>query len=234
MAADIRTFWSTLLSVLLKCIAALGFAPADRATARRQAAAAGTTVEAAAQVAGEARAEVAVGAAPAHVGPPAPSSRRGVGGRIPAPRAGESRVVRRSRGRTLPPTMKQRIGAEAHGSSPSSRSLPADEFVGGFDDLADLGLAAVGGTPVGTADRTAGPARETRAARQTRGVHESRQTREAREADRAHEIHESHETSPIGSAGPIRSIRSARSIREAGPDHVADERDSRELTACAA
>ncbi|MDX6349600.1 MAG: hypothetical protein QOF84_4390 [Streptomyces sp.] len=40
---------------------------------------------------------------------------------IPSPRSFEP-----LRDRSLPPTMKQRIRAEAHGSSPATRSLPAD------------------------------------------------------------------------------------------------------------
>jgi hypothetical protein len=39
---------------------------------------------------------------------------------IPSPRSFEP-----LRDRSLPPTMKQRIRAEAHGSSPATRSLPA-------------------------------------------------------------------------------------------------------------
>ncbi|SEG45103.1 hypothetical protein SAMN05216223_105247 [Actinacidiphila yanglinensis] len=170
MAADIKTFWGALLSVLLKCIAALGFAPADRAAARHQAVATGagatTTVEPAAQVAVASGAEAAatrVSSVPAPVGPPAQPSRRGAGARIPAPRAAESRLVRRSRGRTLPPTMKQRIGAEAHGTSPSARSLRTGDAP---DESGDLGaLTAATGAPATSGasadvDRTAPQHRE--------------------------------------------------------------------------
>lgn len=143
MAADIRTFWSTLLSVLLKCIAALGFTPA-RATAAR------TAPQTTAPVAG--RRDVPAGVAAGGPGDPgtgdprngalrpgdlratdttptaptAPAARR-ANVHIPAPRTHESLPVpvprRRIRPLTLPPTMKQRISAEAHGSSPSARSL---------------------------------------------------------------------------------------------------------------
>ncbi|MFH8408901.1 DUF6344 domain-containing protein [Streptomyces sp. NPDC018019] len=44
-------------------------------------------------------------------------------------------------GRTLPPTMKQRIRAEAHGAAPSSRSVLADAF--------DAPYAGPVGAPVG-------------------------------------------------------------------------------------
>ncbi|MGW6745820.1 DUF6344 domain-containing protein [Streptomyces sp. NPDC055025] len=41
-------------------------------------------------------------------------------------RATVPRAAAPSRDRSLPPTIKQRINAEAHGSSPSVRHLPAD------------------------------------------------------------------------------------------------------------
>lgn len=86
--AAVRTFWSALVSVFLKCIAALGFAtPARTAPVRTTAA--------------QAPASARTTAATAFVIP------------VPAPR----------RDRSLPPTMKQRIRAEAHGASPSARSM---------------------------------------------------------------------------------------------------------------
>jgi hypothetical protein len=169
MTASIKTFWGALLSVLLKCIAGVGFATQDRAADSRQVAAADgmtaitaptttPTVGDTAPLAVETRAEVAVAApvsdAPAPAGPSAPPRRRGAGARIPAPRATESRLVRRSRGRTLPPTMKQRIGAEAHGTSPSARSLRNDD---GLDEFGDLSaLAAAAGAPADGTDHTHG------------------------------------------------------------------------------
>ena len=118
MAADIKTFWGALVSVLLKCIAALGFATADRAAVRTQAPAAFRTKA----TVGAATTE-AEGAAPAPAGPRTPPSTRRADRPIPAPRTCEPQSRRRERDRTLPPTMKQRICAEAHGSSPSARSL---------------------------------------------------------------------------------------------------------------
>ena len=133
MAADIRTFWGALVSVLLKCIAGLGFATADRAPARSQA----TVADRVQTVVGAPAATADT--APAPTGPPARPNTRRADVRIPAPRGCEPLPRRRERERTLPPTMKQRICAEAHGSSPSARSIPAD--AGPADGLAP-GIAA--------------------------------------------------------------------------------------------
>ncbi|MEU1073083.1 MULTISPECIES: DUF6344 domain-containing protein [unclassified Streptomyces] len=62
----------------------------------------------------------------------------------------------------LPPTMKQRIRAEAHGSSPSSRHLPTahDESEGGEGSQApasDEAAEAPGGTPAPAGDGEAPP-----------------------------------------------------------------------------
>ncbi|WNI16568.1 DUF6344 domain-containing protein [Actinacidiphila sp. ITFR-21] len=121
-AVEARTFWSALLGVLLKCIAALGFTtPAARRTAR------GPVALPAATTATDVRLP-----------------------RIPAPRGCEP--VRRRRERTLPPTMKQRIRAEAHGSSPSARSVrhgdPAEQTGTALalaDAAAHPGAASSGG-----------------------------------------------------------------------------------------
>jgi hypothetical protein len=147
---DVRTFWGTLLSVLLKCIAALGFtAPAARAARRSR------TAGAALPVAAEHTALVAA------TGPGTAPDGAGTG-RIPAPRGYEAVAVR---GRTLPPTMKQRIGAEAHGSSPSARTLRtsdvlADDFTGTMTiAAAATGATGAPGTPgtSGTADPDRAP-----------------------------------------------------------------------------
>lgn len=94
--SNVPTFWSAFIAVLLKCIAALGFAT----PARTQAVAAAPT------------------AAPAPA--PMPAGRTA----IPSPRTFEPPYERS--GRSLPPTMKQRIRAEAHGASPSARSVTGD------------------------------------------------------------------------------------------------------------
>jgi uncharacterized protein DUF6344 len=121
--ADDRTFWGAFVRLLLKCIAALGFGPA--------AAEVRTAVSAAAW----ANARTAV--APVAVTAGAPGTDGGThrlcdhapgtgGRRVPAPRTAYAALPRRDRrNRTLPPTMKQRICAEAHGASPSPRSVLA-------------------------------------------------------------------------------------------------------------
>ncbi|WP_328914686.1 MULTISPECIES: DUF6344 domain-containing protein [unclassified Streptomyces] len=114
--ADVRTFWSALISVLLKCIAALGFAtPAKFAAVGPQA-----------QAAADVPARIVDGTGVA----PVAGRRAGSPYRIPAPRA--YAPLRRERDRKLPPTMKQRIRAEAHGASPSARSIPADDLTDGI------------------------------------------------------------------------------------------------------
>ena len=144
MAAEVKTFWGALLSVLLKCIAALGFTTPARTKApvadRTEVTAVTTAAVAADAVGTTARAGIsaragATGAAPAPAGPPALPRTRRADVYIPAPRGCEPLPYRRERDRTLPPTMKQRIRAEAHGSSPSARSLPAGaEWTAGSAD----------------------------------------------------------------------------------------------------
>lgn len=55
---------------------------------------------------------------------------------VPVPRKASARD------RSLPPTIKQRIQAEAHGSSPSVRHLPSAAEQPAPTGLADLALAA--------------------------------------------------------------------------------------------
>lgn len=120
--ATLRTFWGALLSVLLKCIAALGFTTAAtcrQATAARPADTAGATNGAVVPTTGAVPAARTAGS-PGDSAPAAERPERETW-RVPSPRAYESP---RS-GRVLPPTMKQRINAEAHGSTPAGRSLPA-------------------------------------------------------------------------------------------------------------
>ncbi|MFC4034101.1 DUF6344 domain-containing protein [Streptomyces polygonati] len=127
-AVEIRTFWGALLSVLLKCIAALGFStPASRAAAGR--------VEARTEASGQGRAQAQAAGRSDEV----PLGARSVP-RIPAPRGYEP--MRRHRARTLPPTMKQRICAEAHGSSPSARSVRAGDLAEDISAAVALAQAA--------------------------------------------------------------------------------------------
>src|SRR5262249_20763269 len=87
--------------------------------------------------------------------PAAPPAAERASCRVPAPRAYEP--LRRLRGRTLPPTMKQRINAEAHGSTPRARSLPAGTLLtdDGYGGLMTVPAPADGDR---TAPRTGTPA----------------------------------------------------------------------------
>jgi hypothetical protein len=142
--AEVRTFWSALLSVLLKCIAALGFAtPSVRAAARTQVPVADRMNAAAVTAAGTRRVATGHGL---------PGPRGEAVPRIPAPRGCEPVRRDRDRDRTLPPTMKQRIRAEAHGSSPSARSIRAGELEDITAGLALAGAAAGAATAADPAD----------------------------------------------------------------------------------
>ncbi|MER5883910.1 DUF6344 domain-containing protein [Streptomyces sp. NPDC001941] len=96
MATKVKTFWTAFITLLLAVLAPLGLATSATAAQRP---AAQSTEGAADAVATAVRAEVPVQREASYAG-----------------------VVR---DRSLPPTIKQRIGAEAHGSSPSSRHLSA-------------------------------------------------------------------------------------------------------------
>lgn len=133
----VTAFWGAFLNVLLRCIAALGFATPARMKAAADATAGPVSVPApvgSATENGAGRASGAPSAAPPNpagqiFSPPASLGRASASpipvGQVflPAPRPYE-------RGHSLPPTMKQRIRAEAHGTSPSARSVavPADGF----------------------------------------------------------------------------------------------------------
>lgn len=134
MTNNVTTFWGAFIAVLLKCIAALGFATPVR-----------TQVGAAAPTA-------APVAAPAS----APTSARVPAARaaIPSPRTFEPPHERS--GRKLPPTMKQRIRAEAHGASPSARSVTGEVGADAPPAPDSAARAALAG-PAGTA----GPAADT-------------------------------------------------------------------------
>ncbi|MFF6955356.1 DUF6344 domain-containing protein [Streptomyces sp. NPDC008317] len=103
---NVTAFWSAFVGVLLKLVAGLGFAtPARTArvhTAADQAAAVPAATVAAANGTGA---------------KPTPTRTPSCAALLPAPRPSS---------RSLPPTMKQRIRAEAHGSSPSARSIAPD------------------------------------------------------------------------------------------------------------
>lgn len=136
----VTAFWGAFLNVLIRCIAALGFAT----PARMKAAASGPASRLAAgsaTVPAQAHAPAATGAAApaeAYTAPPLPAGRI----LLPAPRSSE-------RGRSLPPTMKQRIRAEAHGTSPSSRSIAVP--VDGLGEAVAAAAATAGATDEGAA-----------------------------------------------------------------------------------
>lgn len=146
MAANtprVTAFWGAFLNVLIKCIAALGFATPARMKAAASGPAAGSATVPAQAVASPSRRA----AAPMERYAPPPPNRRVL---LPAPRPSE-------RGHSLPPTMKQRISAEAHGASPSSRGIafPVD----GLGDSAAVAAAAVAAASDqdGAADSAARP-----------------------------------------------------------------------------
>lgn len=106
----VTAFWSAFLNVLIKCIAALGFAtPACMKAAERHRTVGSATVPAQVPAPVVRRPAAPVGG---YAPPPMQAGRV----LVPAPRPSD-------RGRSLPPTMKQRISAEAHGTSPNSRSI---------------------------------------------------------------------------------------------------------------
>lgn len=129
--AAAKHFWTALVSVLFALLASLGLA---------------TPATAAAQPA------LAQGDEPALAGAAATAAARPAAS-VPAPR---SHDWHRAQGRALPPTMKQRIGAEAHGSSPAVRHLRSDAAADGVD-LTGPALAATAGSSAGSpADAAAG------------------------------------------------------------------------------
>ncbi len=147
VAADVKSFWGALLSVLLKCIAALGFTtPARTATAAVAGAEVLPAGIAGAGVAGVPQRRTAGGRAGGGAGVRT-AARRAT---VPAPRGYDphQRRLDLGRKRTLPPTMKQRIGAEAHGSSPSARSLRIDDLLGA--DLAGVADGSAAGSGSGS------------------------------------------------------------------------------------
>lgn len=158
-----RTFWNAFVRLLLTCAAALGFSTPARggsAAAIRTDAAAGTTGTTGAAGAAEAaetlRSPAAADGARADETPGVRvrtrTRTRARTGTVPAPRTAaappHSSVCpprRDRRNRTLPPTMKQRITAEAHGATPAARSVLTAE-AGAAHLLAPVAPAALSGT----------------------------------------------------------------------------------------
>ncbi|HEY9370281.1 DUF6344 domain-containing protein [Streptomyces sp.] len=119
-AVKVKQFWTAFISVLVALLGALGLA--TPATAAQQPAVSRPEEPAADNAAARVLATV-----------PAQANRR-------AP----------VRDRSLPPTIKQRIRAEAHGSTPSVRHLPADDALetdpAGRAELTELADRSLAGT----------------------------------------------------------------------------------------
>ncbi|MEW2548075.1 DUF6344 domain-containing protein [Streptomyces sp. NPDC047002] len=137
----VRNLWTAFITAFFAVLATLGLtAPANAAR---------SVAQPADQPAGRGAETVA----PAPAAPvPVPAPRAGTSGtaaastgaaaarnRAPEPAAAEAAP----RERALPPTIKQRITAEAHGSSPSVRRIPAEQPLdSGIAGLGDVALAA--------------------------------------------------------------------------------------------
>ncbi|MCA1222750.1 DUF6344 domain-containing protein [Streptomyces sp. 8L] len=137
----VRNLWTAFITAFFAVLATLGLTtPAT--------AAAGSADQPADQPADQ-RAETAAPAPAVPVPVPAPRIDSG-GAAARATGAGDRRRVpeqvsaaREPRDRALPPTIKQRITAEAHGSSPSVRRIPAETPLDGqLDELGDVALTA--------------------------------------------------------------------------------------------
>ncbi|MCZ1008890.1 DUF6344 domain-containing protein [Streptomyces lydicus] len=159
-ATKVMKFWAVCLAMLGKLLAALGVS-ATASAARRDAALYERTLGN-----GKAGSDAPEAEAPEAVSCAAPDRGPGTGTpAVPAPRAVplycQAGPARRMFARPeLPPTIKQRISAEAHGTSPGlrtrlrSRTEPtADEFA-----APDSALAPVGTGPDAGAEADARPA----------------------------------------------------------------------------
>ncbi|MGW5775805.1 DUF6344 domain-containing protein [Streptomyces sp. NPDC003863] len=120
--AKVKQFWTAFISVLFALLASVGLA---------------NTAAAAGQPAVTQPEEPA---APAAVAEAAPTGQRALSS-VPAQRAHRWPLAG---DRSLPPTIKQRIAAEAHGSSPSARQRSSSTAATETDPaaLTDLALAA--------------------------------------------------------------------------------------------
>ncbi|MFD3941520.1 DUF6344 domain-containing protein [Streptomyces sp. NPDC058579] len=120
--AKVKQFWTAFISVLFALLASVGLA--STATAAQAPAVQQPEEKAAA---------------------PAPAGARTTTVAVPAQRAAYQWPTT-VRERSLPPTIKQRIGAEAHNSSPSVRHLrgdaPTDTTLADQTELSGLALAA--------------------------------------------------------------------------------------------
>jgi hypothetical protein len=147
---NVTSFWNVFVRMLLTCVAALGFTTSARRT--RSAAPAATATPAAPVAPTATEAAAAPGASGDFPGRLPGGAERDLRRTIPAPRgaAAPQHPVpypprRDRRNRTLPPTMKQRITAEAHGATPAARSVLTAE-AGAAHLLAPVAPAALSGT----------------------------------------------------------------------------------------
>lgn len=125
--AKVKQFWTAFVSVLFALFASLGLATPATAAAAQPALAQGD--EPAPAGGAEARAERAA---------------------VPLPAQRTAPHWHLAQGRALPPTIKQRIGAEAHGSSPAVRHLPVDGDAADTQDAA-YGAGSGSGSALGSA-----------------------------------------------------------------------------------
>ncbi|MFE4590699.1 DUF6344 domain-containing protein [Streptomyces laurentii] len=164
--AAAKQFWTTFVSVLFALFASLGLATPATARGEKPAVpgdtAAGTPTAVGARSGAPASAAASPHrAAPGFAGEPAHASVR-----VPAQRTvhpAHSGTTYSGRSHALPPTLKQRIRAEAHGSSPSVRHLRADAHAPVSTDLAHL-TDQTDETSPALAPRTAKSAKATAAA----------------------------------------------------------------------
>ncbi|WP_046507073.1 DUF6344 domain-containing protein [Streptomyces odonnellii] len=140
-ALKVKKLWTVFITAFFAVLASLGFST--------PAAAAGTAVQQPAEQPVPAPAGEAAGgtAEAAEAVPVGATPVRGTPVRAIVPGA-----LGASRDRSLPPTIRQRITAEAHGSSPSVRHLPAGTpsetyAVSGTHAAADAALVGAGAAP---------------------------------------------------------------------------------------
>ncbi|WP_053698358.1 DUF6344 domain-containing protein [Streptomyces sp. NRRL F-5755] len=118
-ATKVTRLWAAFVVVIVKVLAALGFRTPATGTGTATAA---TTAPVAAPAPVPAETGDGRAALPVETDTGEPVGARGRGAEdVPA-----FALPRMRYGRILPPTMKQRIRAEAHGAAPSSRSVPVE------------------------------------------------------------------------------------------------------------
>lgn len=121
-AMKVRNLWTAFITAFFALLASVGLTAAT------------TTATAAPQPAAP---------TPGRVDLPKQTRRQPVRATVPAP---STRWSPTAHDRSLPPTIKQRIRAEAHGSSPTSRHLPAIDTDAEDDSSAAAAAAVVSPT----------------------------------------------------------------------------------------